>query len=795
MNTKKLFSALLSVLIVLMMLPSAAFAAGEDVPNVLYVGTTNIGTTSYNDNAAYWTSEDGGTTWNSQQTQPEGDSYIYYDGQGTLDLHNVTIQGQYDDSNVFGAGIYALCGTNQSVSLTIQLTGNNTITGDFGIYVEAQQGGTLGANASLSITGDGSLTVTGTASYGLYVKSGTGNASLTIENASVDATSSVSYISYADVCVGSSDSATAPALSLAVNGGSLTTSGSANGKGIQFYVGAYDATSATTSLTVTDNAIVDARTGGISASGVSVNPNVNIGSTGSTGGIVWNGAEGTVYGDVTLDESLTVGEGETLTIPERSSLDMNGNTITVESGGKLEGTPTGNGTVKIAPTITTESLPDGEVGTAYSQTLTATGDAPITWTVSGTLPAGLALNSDGTITGTPTTAGSSTFTVTAENSAGSTSREYTLTIGVKPSYTISADTAALSFGSVLPGYTQPEAVTVTVTNTGNQPLTLDQPASTANFEVGTLSATDLPVHGTATFTVQSKAGLPVGTYSENIVVTASHDVEISIPGSFTVVATDDPLVDTSLTVTPGISAGILGTAFDTAEKVRTELARVLVQDAAYTAENTAFYGVKLQYSLDDGKTWVEATEASFPAEGITVTLPYPQGTGKDTHNFRVVHMFTETSARLGTTAGQTETPGVTKTDSGLQVTLKGLSPVVIGWSKIAPQTTATPAPATTSPADTTTYYTCPACGTHNWTATDNGYRCDNCGYLESVKQLSGYGNVKGTYTPGSNSSAAAAGAVSAPPTGDTSNPVLWTVVLAAACLTLGVATWAKRRQD
>ncbi len=771
--------------------------AGEDAPAKLYVGDQQV---IVADTVTYWATDDsGGLIRLNDATDNSNDWTVRYNpNTATLTLNEATITGSSDSSVSKGAGIYALCYSEKPVSLTIELIGTNTITGSYGIYVEAQQGGIVGTNASLLIQNsgnDGSLEVSGS-SYGIYVKSGTGNAFLTINNASVVASSSSSFVDSAGVCVQSgSDATSSPRLSLAVNGGSLSASGGTDRDGIKFCVGAYEATSATTSLTVTDNAIVDARTGGISASGVSVNPNVNIGSTGSTGGIVWNGAEGTVYGDVTLDESLTVGEGETLTIPERSSLDMNGNTITVESGGKLEGTPTGNGTVKIAPTITTESLPDGEVGTAYSQTLTATGDAPITWTVSGTLPAGLALNSDGTITGTPTTAGSSTFTVTAENSAGSTSREYTLTIGVKPSYTISADTAALSFGSVLPGYTQPEAVTVTVTNTGNQPLTLDQPASTANFEVGTLSATDLPVHGTATFTVQSKAGLPVGTYSENIVVTASHDVEISIPGSFTVVATDDPLVDTSLTVTPGISAGILGTAFDTAEKVRTELARVLVQDAAYTAENTAFYGVKLQYSLDDGKTWVEATEASFPAEGITVTLPYPQGTGKDTHNFRVVHMFTETSARLGTTAGQTETPGVTKTDSGLQVTLKGLSPVVIGWSKIAPQTTATPAPATTSPADTTTYYTCPACGTHNWTATDNGYRCDNCGYLESVKQLSGYGNVKGTYTPGSNSSAAAAGAVSAPPTGDTSNPVLWTVVLAAACLTLGVATWAKRRQD
>ena len=53
--------------------------------------------------------------------------------------------------------------------------------------------------------------------------------------------------------------------------------------------------------------------------------------------------------------------------------------------------------------ITTTSLPNGRVGTAYSATLTATGGrAPYSWSVtSGTLPAGLALNaSTGAIAGT-----------------------------------------------------------------------------------------------------------------------------------------------------------------------------------------------------------------------------------------------------------------------------------------------------------------------------------------------------------------------------------------------------------
>lgn len=69
-------------------------------------------------------------------------------------------------------------------------------------------------------------------------------------------------------------------------------------------------------------------------------------------------------------------------------------------------------------TISTSALPAGTQGTAYSQTLTASGGvAPYTWSVSnGSLPAGLTLNaSTGVIAGTPTTSGSSTFTVKAQD--------------------------------------------------------------------------------------------------------------------------------------------------------------------------------------------------------------------------------------------------------------------------------------------------------------------------------------------------------------------------------------------
>lgn len=82
-----------------------------------------------------------------------------------------------------------------------------------------------------------------------------------------------------------------------------------------------------------------------------------------------------------------------------------------------------------APSITTTSLSDGKVGVAYSQTLAATGTTPITWTLDSgsSLPAGLTL-SDGTISGTPTTTGTFTFTVKAANSAGDDTKKLTIVI-------------------------------------------------------------------------------------------------------------------------------------------------------------------------------------------------------------------------------------------------------------------------------------------------------------------------------------------------------------------------------
>jgi hypothetical protein len=99
-------------------------------------------------------------------------------------------------------------------------------------------------------------------------------------------------------------------------------------------------------------------------------------------------------------------------------------------------------------------------GAAYSQTLTATGGTgtPTFAVTTGTLPAGLALSAAGVLSGTPTTVGSSTFTVTATVGDCTGAKVYTLVVAICPVIGVSPD--------VIPSVSANDSYSQTLTATG-----------------------------------------------------------------------------------------------------------------------------------------------------------------------------------------------------------------------------------------------------------------------------------------------------------------------------------------
>lgn len=99
------------------------------------------------------------------------------------------------------------------------------------------------------------------------------------------------------------------------------------------------------------------------------------------------------------------------------------------SGGVIDAILWDDGGADSAPTFITDDPPDAVVGASYSYTFQVSGSPFSSFTVtSGTLPAGLSLSTDGVLSGTPTTGGTSNFQITAANGISPNAQSPTLTI-------------------------------------------------------------------------------------------------------------------------------------------------------------------------------------------------------------------------------------------------------------------------------------------------------------------------------------------------------------------------------
>ena len=363
---KKVFSLCMALALCLSLLPVTALAAGEIE---LYVGGQKIiDSGCYENQNGTWIKVDG--------TEPANGQFSYDADSVTLTLNQAKI---VNDQYVTVGGGFTYPGSviafsqSADVSLTIVVSqGTSTITGTGGIRVVSKAG-----DASLSISGPDSLEVNVDKNDSGISLIGSKNVNLNIDGA--DVKTLAAYYYGVDLHAGDGFKAAA-----VVNNGKLTAGGS-GGIGI-YYRWTNPSDSGTSSLTVSGNAVVDTRDSKILIASQASEVQVSAGSDGN-GGIVFDGNSGTVYGNVTLqedleignDETLTIGKDASLTVPDGTTLTNNG-TINVESGGKLEGTTTGQGTLKIAPTITTQPQ-DVEVKENETATFTveATGSEPLSY--------------------------------------------------------------------------------------------------------------------------------------------------------------------------------------------------------------------------------------------------------------------------------------------------------------------------------------------------------------------------------------------------------------------------------
>ena len=212
-------------------------------------------------------------------------------------------------------------------------------------------------------------------------------------------------------------------------------------------------------------------------------------------------------------------------------------------------------TVTAGLVITTTSLPDGTVNSAYSATLHSTGGtAPVTWSLSqGSLPAGLTLSSAGNISGTPTAAGQSNVTVSATDSSTPTQTQtQALSIMIHPPLAIT--TTTLPGGTVGTAYSEDIGssggtlpITWTVTS-GTLPagLTLQSGANGDAVVSGTPTAA-----GSSTFTVKaSDSSSPVQSASQQLTITIN-SAPISIVTNTLPNGTENVAYSASLQVSGG----------------------------------------------------------------------------------------------------------------------------------------------------------------------------------------------------------------------------------------------------
>jgi hypothetical protein len=308
--------------------------------------------------------------------------------------------------------------------------------------------------------------------------------------------------------------------------------------------------SVTASITVTVEpapAIATA-TGALASGTIGTAYSATLASTGGVAPLMWTIVSGTLPAGLSLNATTGAITG-TPTAAGTSSVTFR---LTDSGAPPLTATVTVSITIAGGPAIsfTTASLAGATVGVAYSASVAATGGVgTLTYTLaSGALPAGLSLSTSGSIAGTPTAGGTSTFTVKATDIYGDSGTSGSLSITVVGALAVT--TLSLPNGAVGTAYSQ----TLTASGGSGTGYTWSITSGASSLSAVGLSLTGASISGTptaggtATFTVQV-------TDSASNKATANFSIVISSPLAVTTTSIPSGTVGSAYSTTLAASGG------------------------------------------------------------------------------------------------------------------------------------------------------------------------------------------------------------------------------------------------
>jgi Putative Ig domain len=260
-----------------------------------------------------------------------------------------------------------------------------------------------------------------------------------------------------------------------------------------------------------------------------------------TGPFTWSIVSGSLPAGLSLDGTKGQISGTPTTIENASF------TVQVTDAKSLTGSRSLSINIRGAVVVTPPTLPGGTVGTAYSANLSATGGVlPYTWSVSsGTLPAGLTLttnaDSTATISGTPTTLGTSTFTIQVSDSESAPATGSSGPLSISIEGLVSIVNTSLPDGNIAIFYdTQ-------LTATGGQtPYTWSLTAGTLPPGLN-LTANTGVISGTPT---------TIGTYPITVQVADSERTPATGTAMFSITINPTPELQVTTSSLPGAVQGI-----------------------------------------------------------------------------------------------------------------------------------------------------------------------------------------------------------------------------------------------